>query len=199
MTTDIKPTVTRPLSGGAKNLLDDLLTLNTKTSAEMVRGLQEGYLDADGAVELANRLGVEPPRVRRNFYVYFTVTEIQSMAVTAYDEEQAVREAQRLHEFNVANGETHYGSRSRFNNSDNGPRRVYSQATAQRPTTASVLEAMPDPHPWEVEREQMRTAGRTEREQRLELTRRNRHASIVEEDERQRERARQRPGPINVF
>lgn len=194
--TDMEPTVNRPLSGGAKNLLDDLLALNTKTSAEMLRGLSEGYLDADGAVELANKLGVEPPRVRRNFYVYFTVTEAMSMAVSAYDEDQAVREAQRLHEFNVANGETHYGSRSRFNNSDTGPRRVYTAMTMERPTTAAIVEVLPNPDPWELEREQMRTAGRTEREQRLELTRRNRHSPIVEEDEREREQDRIRRAQI---
>lgn len=188
--TDVIQNPDKKLASGAKNYLDDLLALNAKTTEEMLRGIRESYLDADGAVELAQKLGVEEPKVRRTFYVYYTATEAMSIQVSAYSQEQALAEAQRLHEFNVAYGETHYGSRSRFNDERNGPRRVYSGVSVERPTSQQYTEVVPNPHPWEQERQARFDADAhvSESTVRNELMGRLRNETTIEEDRTTRNR-----------
>lgn len=149
-------TPTKTLSGGAKNYLDDLLLLNGKVTAEMVRGIGTGYLDANGAVALATKLGVEPPRVKRDFTLFFTVTEVHSFKVSAYDEEQARAEGDRLMEHNVAYGSIQYGARSRFNRRDSVIRRRFSKILWDRPQAGD----QPEMHPWEVRRIEADAEGR---------------------------------------
>jgi hypothetical protein len=147
--------MTKPLSGGARGLLKDLDLLNAKTTSEMMRGIRESYLDTEGAIALADKLGVDRPRVKRRFYRYFTSTRVMSIAVDAYDAEQADAEAARLHEINVAHGDIHYGSRSRFNTDSSAIRVVHSAITSERPQAADV----PNPHPWDVERDRADQSG----------------------------------------
>lgn len=152
-------TVTNPdkrLSGGARGLLNDLALLNEKTSQEMARGIAESYLDPEGAKALALELGVEPPKTKQRFYRYFTQTQVYSIAIDAYDEEQADAEAARMANVNVSQRDIHYGNRSRFNQSSGAISRVFSQMTRERPTVGAV----PNIHPWEVERAEAEAAGR---------------------------------------
>lgn len=141
-------TSSKRLSGGARGLLKDLTLLNEKTTLEMARGIAESYLDREGAIALAETLGVEPPRVKRRFYRYFVVAQVHSMAIEAYSEEEADREAQRLHDINVAHGDIHYGTRSRFNTDHGSIRRAHSNVTSTRPRA----EDLPNLHRWDVER-----------------------------------------------
>lgn len=141
-------TPSKRLSGGAKGLLNDLLLLNEKTSAEMARGVSESYLDRDGAFALAKTLGVEPPKIKRTFHHYFVTYQVNSIPVDAYTEEEALAEARRLHDINVAHGDVHYGTRSRFNVDNGTVRVVRSNVTAVRPRAQD----MPDLHHWDVER-----------------------------------------------
>lgn len=152
------PTMKTILAGGAKNHLDDLKLLNEKTTAEMFRGVQEGYLDADGATALAEKLGVEPPRVKKRFYFYFTQTVAQSIQVNAFDAEQARAEAERLHAINVSHSDIHYGSQSRFDSENSRIRRVFSELSAERPTVPTLPLPL---HPWEIERHEAQQAGRS--------------------------------------
>lgn len=138
----------KKLSGGAKGHLKDLLLLNEKTTAEMARGVAEGYLDRDGAIKLAEKLEVEPPRVKKRFYRYFTMVSAYSIPVEAYTEEEATAEAQRMHNINVAQADVHYGDRSRFTRERGRYYRAFSQLSETRPTQADL----PAAHPWEIER-----------------------------------------------
>lgn len=138
----------RRLAGQAKNHLDDLLLLNEKTSEEMARGIRDRYLDPEGAIELANRLGIAPPRVKRDFTVFYTMTQVYSIRIKAFTEAEARQEGERLHQFNVANSDIHYGSQSRFGVESGTTRRYFSEILWDRPQP-SVQQAL---HPWEVER-----------------------------------------------
>lgn len=146
------------LAGAAKNYLDDLLTLDDKTRAEMVRGIREGYLDADGAIDLSGKLGIEPPRVKKKFYFYFTQTTVHSLTIDAYDEEQAKAEAERFHRINVSHNDIHYGAGSRFNQQHGRIRRVFSEVTQERPTVEALPAAV---HEWDLERSQAERDGRS--------------------------------------
>ena len=136
----------RRLSGGARGLLNDLVELNRKTSMEMARGVAESYLDRDGAIALADKLGVEAPRIKRRFQRFFTSTSVMTINIDAYDDEEADREAARMVDINAAHGDVHFGNRGRFD-SGSGPRVVYSNPSATRPTVATV----PDAHRWALE------------------------------------------------
>lgn len=149
------------LAGGAKNYLDDLQALNSKTTSEMLRGIEEGYLDAEGAIALAEKLAVEPPRVKRRFYFYFTYTQAQSMSINAYNAEEAFAEAQRLHQINISAGDVHYGSASRFNAEHSRIRRVFSEVVDTRPVVETLPVAL---HPWELERSEAEREGRSVRD-----------------------------------
>lgn len=146
----------RRLAGQTKQYLDDLLTLNTKTTAEMVRGIRENYLDTEGAIELAKKLNVEPPRVKRAFTFFFTKTEIFSIRVNAYDEDQGEREAERLLGINAAAGEVYHGARSRFTTEEGRIRRFFSTLMRQRPQSTDTT--FP-PHPLSVQLAEADVAG----------------------------------------
>lgn len=145
----------KQLSGGARGLLKDLVLLNEKTTAEMSRGVSEAYLDREGAIALAEKLGVEPPRVKRRFYRYFTRTHVYSFGIDAYTPEEATREAQRMQEINAGHGDMHYGDRSSFDREHGRLRAVFSTVTDVRPRSADV----PNIHPWELERAAAEEAG----------------------------------------
>lgn len=160
LTTREEPTMKTVLAGGAKNYLDDLKALNSKTTDEMLRGINEGYLDAEGAEALAEKLKVAAPRVKRRFHFYFTTTVAQSIPVNAYDAEEALAEAQRMHQFNVSYGDIHYGSGSRFNTEGSRIRRVFSEIQTERPT----VENLPPLHSWELERSEAERNGQNVRD-----------------------------------
>lgn len=149
-------TTSKRLSGGARGLLNDLILLNDKTRQEMERGVTESYLDRNGAFALAEELGIEPPRIKKRFYRYFTQTTVFSVPIDAYTEEEADAEAARMQEINVSQGDIHFGNRSRFDRDDGRITRVHSLMSAQRPKVAD----MPNVHPWELERIQAEGEGR---------------------------------------
>lgn len=143
------------LSGGARGLLNDLVLLNDKTTQEMARGIAESYLDRDGAIALAEQLGIEPPRIKKRFYRYFTQTEMYSVAIEAYTAEEADIEAKRMQDVNAAHGDIHYGSRSRFNTDGGSIRLVHSTMFSERPK----VEDVPNIHPFYIERAEAEVAG----------------------------------------
>lgn len=145
------------LSGTARGHLNDLVLLNQKTTLEMARGIAESYLDREGAVALAEKLGVEPPKVKRKFYRYFTRTTVHSVAIDAYTEEEADAEAARIHDINVAHADIHYGSRSSFDQDNSRLRSVMSNISATRPQAGDL----PNLHRWDLERIQALAAGGT--------------------------------------
>lgn len=129
-------TTNRALAGGTKQYLDDLIALDVKTTAQMQRGIREGYLDTDGAMELADKLGVERPRVKREFRMYFERTSVYAITVSAYSEDEAEAEAAQQHADNVRRGDIYYGRQTRFrdvNPGGGGPRHRYSMISRQRP------------------------------------------------------------------
>lgn len=189
----------KTLSGTAKNLLDDLVALNTKTSDEMARGIREGYLDPEGAVKVAEELGVEPPRVRRNFRVYFTSTQIFYFTVEAYDKDQALREGQRLLANNAVNGEVSLGSRTRTT----GPvehRHIISNAYGERPTARQLMDGLSNVNPLQQEVVRLAEAGTDSLTARRRVERTVPTRSIVdtEEAERRARLAAERQGPVGV-
>lgn len=149
----------KSLSGGARGHLNDLTLLNQKTTSEMMRGIQESYLDREGAIALAEKLGVEPPKIKKRFYRYYTVTEVKSIAIEAYSEEEADAEAQRMHDINVAHSDIHYGNRSRFTSDNGSIRRVFSNVTATRPAAVDMANL----HRWDLERAEAEANDRSTR------------------------------------
>lgn len=141
-------TTTKKLSGGAKGHLKDLILLDEKTTLEMARGIAESYLDRDGAIALAEKLGVEPPRVKRRFYRYFTRTTAYSIGIDAYTEEEADAEAQRMQDLNAAQDDIHYGNYSSFQEERSRLRHAFSDITSVRPR----VQDLHNPHPFEVQR-----------------------------------------------
>lgn len=143
---DEKTTGRKALAGITKQYLDDLLELNSKTTAQMQRGISEGYLDRDGAIDLARKLRVEEPRVRRDYRFYFEVTEPYVITASGYSEEEALLEAQHHFAENDRYGEVHYGSRTRFRDvrpGGTGPRRRFSELATQRPMVHQPLPVAP--------------------------------------------------------
>lgn len=151
-------TTSKRLSGGARGLLNDLVLLNDKTRQEMERGVGESYLDREGAFALAQELGIEPPRIKKRFYRYFTQTEVLSVAIEAYTDAEADAEAERMQRINVVHSDIHFGARSRFNRDEGRTRRVLSQMSAVRPNVSDV----PNLHPWELDRLQADMDGRAD-------------------------------------
>lgn len=177
-TTIVNPN--KRLSGQAKQYLDDIAALNEKTTQEMMRGIRDGYLDRDGAVELAEKIGVEPPKVKRRFTRYFTRTEVYRLEVDAYDEGQASQEVERMHQFNVTYGDIHYGSRIRVGQDDSRMRAVISPTVTEYPTVESIGVQV---HPWQTEWHRWMTTGeRTPYDAQRELERRLNHNSFVPGD-----------------
>lgn len=129
-------TSNRPLAGSTKQYLDDLLALDTKTTDQMQRGIREGYLDIEGAMELADKLGVARPRVKRDFRFYFERTSVYTITLSGYTEEEAMREANELHNQNVRRRDVYHGRQTRFRDvqpGSTGPRHRFSALSAQRP------------------------------------------------------------------
>lgn len=151
-------TINRPLAGSTKQYLDDLLALDKGVTDEMQRGIREGYLDVEGAIALAEKLGVEKPRVKRTFRMYFERTSVYTVTVEAYDEDEAEQEAARLLDQNVRRGDTYYGSQTRFRNVEpgsGGPRHRFSVVSRQRPEVDQPVA----PHPRTInEAERIRQA-----------------------------------------
>ncbi len=175
----------KALSGTAKNLLDDLLELNRKTSEEMARGIREGYLDPDGAVVLAEQLAVTPPRVRRNFRIYFTTTQVHFFTVEAYDQEQALREGERLMSSNATAGELVLGSRGRTA----GPvehRHVFSTVQTERPTVQQIMDSLSNPHPLQQEVVHLVTGGMDQVRARRTVEQRVPVRSVIDTEEQER-------------
>lgn len=144
------------LSGTARGHLNDLALLNEKTTSEMARGISEAYLDREGAIALAAKLGVEAPKIKRKYYRYFTRTTVHSISIDAYTEEEADAEARRLHDISVAHTDIQYGTRSHFNRDNGRLRGVMSEITNVRPQAGDL----PNLHRWELERIQAEAEGR---------------------------------------
>lgn len=107
-------TVNRPLAAGAKNLLDDLKVLDTKVTEELARGINEHYLEKSYVPGLAKRMGVEEPRVRTNRWVYVEWRQIQSVQVSAYDNDDAVQQVMDQYGTQLSRGELPYGFRQSY-------------------------------------------------------------------------------------
>lgn len=124
----------RPLAGGAKNYLDDIRALNVKVPEEMERGVREGYLETERIAGLAERLGVRAPRIKTRRYVYVEQRQIHSYAVDAYDDADALQQAEAAIGASIRRGESPYGLR-RSHWADRENRSVmYSELTATRPS-----------------------------------------------------------------
>ena len=130
-------TVNRPLAGRAKNLLDDLLTLDTKIPEEIERGVRESYLEASRVVGLAERLKVRPPRIRSPRWVYVEWRQVQSVQIDSYDNEDAIRIFNEQYGDALRSGEVPYGlRRSHWANMPVGVstrNTIVSEPTATRP------------------------------------------------------------------
>lgn len=141
----------RPLAGSTKQYLDDLLELDRKTTEQMQKGIRDGYLGTEGAMELADRLGVARPQIKREFRMYFERTSVYAITVSAYSEEEAMRAAETQHAENVRQGNIHYGQQTRFRGVQPGstaPRHRFSALSAQRPELDEPIA----PHARNVER-----------------------------------------------
>lgn len=123
----------RPLAGGAKNYLDDIRALNAKVPEEMERGVREGYLETDRIAGLAERLGVRLPRIKTRRYVYVETRQIQSYAVDAYDEADALQQAEAALGVSLRRGEPLYGLRRSRWAGDENRSLMYSELTTTRP------------------------------------------------------------------
>lgn len=123
----------RPLAGGAKNLLDDIRALNEKIPTEMERGVREGYLETDRIAGLAERLGVRPPRIKTRRYVYVETRQIQSYAVDAYDDADAMAQAESAIGTSLRRGEALYGMRRSHWAGNENRSLVCSEMTTTRP------------------------------------------------------------------
>lgn len=104
-------TVDRPVGGRVKNLLDDLAALDAKIPAELERGVRENYLEQGKVAGLAEKLGVDAPRFRTRRWVYIEHRQIQSVAVDAYDDEDALRIFREQYESEIRSGAVPYGFR----------------------------------------------------------------------------------------
>lgn len=134
MTTDF--TVNRPLAGGTKNLLDDLLTLDAKIPQEIERGVRESYLESSKVKGLAEKLKVKPPRIRTRRWVYVEYRQIHSVQIDSYDDEDAIGQFNEAYGSAVRNGEVPYGlRRSYWANMPSGAQRntILSEPTTTRP------------------------------------------------------------------
>lgn len=80
----------RRLAGGAKNLIDDIAELNRKVPEQMTRGLRDGYLDETGIDKLVAKLGVEAPRIKREFTIFYETRTVHSFKVSAFDRDEAM-------------------------------------------------------------------------------------------------------------
>ena len=129
-------TVDRTLAGAAKNLLDDLLTLDAKIPEEIERGVRESYLEPGRVTGLAERLKVRPPRIRSQRWVYVEWRQVQSVRVDSYDDEDAVRIFSEQYGDALRSGEVPYGlRRSHWADMPGGRTRntIVSEPTATRP------------------------------------------------------------------
>lgn len=124
----------RPLAGQAKNLLDDLAELDRKIPAELERGVREGYLETAKLKGLAEKLGVEAPRVRTLRWVYVEVRNLHSVQVNAYDDADAVQQVKEAHEGRLARGEVPYGFRQSYWAGSNRRGGIMSEPTTTRPS-----------------------------------------------------------------
>lgn len=128
-------TINRELAGAAKNLLDDLMTLDTKIPQELERGVRESYLEVDKVTGLAERLGVEAPRIRTRRWVYVEQRVVQSYAVEAYDDDDAKRIFLENFEQEIRRGNIPYGVRqSHWADRVDRNSIMISEPTTQRPT-----------------------------------------------------------------
>lgn len=138
-------TANRPLAGQTKQYLDDLLQLKQRTTGELLRGINEGYLTSDAAMNLADRLGVERPRVRTRHLVYIEVTRPYRIEVQAYDEAEALERARQDVVARILREDTtdYTGSgRSRFlaaRDGEQGRRLRVSEPSLTRPNLLDVL------------------------------------------------------------
>jgi hypothetical protein len=127
-------TVNRPLAAGAKNLLDDLKLLDAKVTEELERGIREHYLEKSYVPGLAERMGVEAPRVRTPRWVYVEWRQIQSVQVSAYDDADAVQQVKDTYGAQLSRGELPYGFRqSRWEDRESRNSVMVSEPTATRP------------------------------------------------------------------
>lgn len=139
----------RPLAGQTKQYLDDLAELRRRTTQELARGVSDGYLTIEKALELADRLGVERPRVRTNRWVYVEVTRVYSLQVPAYDDEDAKEQAAPTIDRLIREDTTDYTgtTRSRFlpaRDGEQGRRLRVSEPTTVRPNLLDVQPMHPN-------------------------------------------------------
>lgn len=126
--------VDKPLAAGAKNLLDDLRVLDTKVTEELGRGVRERYLERSYIPGLAKRMDVEEPKVRTPRWVYVEWRQIQSVQVSAYDDDDAVQQVRDTFGDQLSRGELPYGFRqSHWADRESRSSVMVSEPTAQRP------------------------------------------------------------------
>lgn len=154
-------TANRPVEGRVKNLLDDLAALDAGIPKELERGVRENYLEQDKVAGLAEKLRVNAPRFRSMHWVYVEQRVIQSVQVSAYDSEDALRVFRQEHEADIRQGQIPYGFRQ-SHWADRPSRRnvMFSAPTTTRPNMNHNLpfyvERREEPRPLRPETEQDR-------------------------------------------
>lgn len=92
-----------------KQYRDDIEQLRMRATQALTEGVAHKYLDADGAISLADRMGLEKPRVKTEHRVYFTRIIDYSIGVMAFDDEDAVAQAAKMHARNIRSTNLDYG------------------------------------------------------------------------------------------
>lgn len=141
MASDLDFTITRPLAGGAKNILDDLMALDAKIPQELERGVRENYLEPSKIASVAEKLNVPPPRIRTRRWVYVEHRQIQSVQVEAYDDEDALRIVRDSYGNDLRHGSIPYGFRQSYwaDRPDRRSSTIVSEPTTTRPNLAHNL------------------------------------------------------------
>lgn len=144
-------TADQTLTGAVKNILDDLAILDKRVTEELERGVREGYLTMDQVPAIARKLGVKEPRIRTQRWVYVERRTIHSIAVNAYDDEEAERMVRTDYGLYLRRGEIPANWRQSRWAGDTRSRQIVSRPTAQRPRMGHnlpfYLEGSANPRP----------------------------------------------------